>query len=70
MAKCLSALEVDEVTDAAGKKHNWRADILGALARRQRPDGSWINNGHWMEADPNLVTGYALMALSYCNPKE
>ncbi|HYT92479.1 MAG TPA: prenyltransferase/squalene oxidase repeat-containing protein [Gemmataceae bacterium] len=70
MAKCLAALELDYVIDAAGKKHNWRADILAALERRQRPDGSWSNNSHWMEADPNLVTGYALMALSYCNPKD
>ncbi len=70
MAKCLSVLELDHVVDAAGKKHDWRADILGALARRQRSDGSWANNSHWMEADPNLVTGYALMALSYCRPKQ
>ena len=70
MAKCLDALGMDYVVDAKGQKHNWRADILNALAKRQRPDGSWVNNTHWMEADPNLVTGYALMALSYCRPKE
>jgi squalene-hopene/tetraprenyl-beta-curcumene cyclase len=69
MAKCLDALGLDEVVDAKGQRHNWRADILGALAKRQRPDGGWVNNTHWMEADPNLVTGYALMALSYCRPK-
>ena len=41
--------------------------LIAALARRQRPDGSWVNdNDRWMEGDPNLVTGYALMALSYC----
>ncbi len=70
MAKCLDTLGLDEVTDAAGKKHDWRADITAALARQQRPDGSWVNNEHWMEKDPNLVTGYALMALSYCKPKK
>lgn len=69
MAKCLATLGVDEVVDAAGVRHDWRADITAALAKRQRPDGSWINENHWMEADPNLVTGYALMALSYCKPK-
>jgi squalene-hopene/tetraprenyl-beta-curcumene cyclase len=69
MAKCLATLGIDEVVDAAGNKHDWRADITAALAKRQRPDGSWINENHWMEADPNLVTGYALMALSYCKPK-
>jgi squalene-hopene/tetraprenyl-beta-curcumene cyclase len=70
MAKCLDAMGVDEVTDAEGHKHDWRADITAALAKRQRPDGSWVNNAHWLESDPHLVTGYALMALSYCKPKK
>jgi squalene-hopene/tetraprenyl-beta-curcumene cyclase len=70
MAKCLDVLGIDYVVDAKNQKHNWRADILGALAKRQQPNGSWTNNSHWMEADPNLVTGYALMALSYCRPKQ
>jgi squalene-hopene/tetraprenyl-beta-curcumene cyclase len=71
MAKSLDALGVSEVVDAKGQKHNWRADLTAALAKRQRADGSWENTaGSWMEADPNLVTGYALMALSYCRPRE
>jgi squalene-hopene/tetraprenyl-beta-curcumene cyclase len=70
MAKCLDVLGVDEVVDAAGNRHDWRADITAALARRQRPDGSWVNQNHWMEGNPQLVTGYALMALSYCKPKK
>ena len=71
MAKCLDVLGVDEVTDAKGKKHDWRADITAALAKRQKDDGSWANEqDHWMEGDPELVTGYALMALSHCKPKK
>jgi len=70
MAKCLDALGLDHVVDAKGKKHDWRKDITEALAKRQRADGSWSNVSHWMEADPNLVTGYALMALSYCKPRK
>src|SRR5262249_46082647 len=70
MAKCLDALGIDEVVDSDGVKHDWRADVTAALAKRQRPDGSWINQNHWMEADPNLVTGYALMALGHCKPKK
>jgi squalene-hopene/tetraprenyl-beta-curcumene cyclase len=69
MAKTLDTLGVDYVVDAKGAKHDWRKDITLALARQQRADGSWINDAHWMEADPDLVTGYALMALSYCRPK-
>jgi squalene-hopene/tetraprenyl-beta-curcumene cyclase len=69
MAKCLDLLGVDQLIDADGQKHDWRADITTALGKRQRPNGSWLNENHWLEADPNLVTGYALMALGYCKPK-
>ena len=69
MAKSLDALGIDYVVDAKGVKHDWRKDITEALAKRQRPDGSFHNIPNWMEADQNLVTGYALMALSYCKPK-
>lgn len=70
MAKCLDALGLDYVVDAKGVKHDWRKDITEALAKRQQSDGSFANSTqNWMEADPNLVTGYALMALSYCKPK-
>jgi squalene-hopene/tetraprenyl-beta-curcumene cyclase len=70
MAKCLDVMGVDYVKDAKGKRHDWRAEITAALAKRQKSDGSWVNIGHWMESDPNLVTGYALMALSHCKPKK
>jgi squalene-hopene/tetraprenyl-beta-curcumene cyclase len=71
MAKCLDVLGVDEVVDAKGVRHDWRAELTAALAKRQQADGSWVNeHDRWMEGDPNLVTGYALMALSYCKPKK
>src|SRR5262249_14879726 len=43
MAKCLEVMGVDEVVDAAGKKHDWRAELTAELAKRQQPDGSWRN---------------------------
>jgi squalene-hopene/tetraprenyl-beta-curcumene cyclase len=71
MAKCLDVMGVDEVTDAKGQKHDWRAEITAAIAKRQHEDGSFANDqDHWMEGDPDLVTGYALMALSHCKPKK
>jgi squalene-hopene/tetraprenyl-beta-curcumene cyclase len=71
MAKTLHVLGVDTVTDAKGVEHDWRKDLFEALAKRQRADGSWVNPAdRWMEGDPNLVTGYALMTLSYCKPKK
>ena len=70
-AKTMDVMGQDECGDAAGKKHDWRADLLAALAKRQRPDGSWVNeNDRWMEGDPNLVTGYALMALGHAKPRK
>jgi squalene-hopene/tetraprenyl-beta-curcumene cyclase len=68
-AKALDATGLDTVEGADGLKHDWRRDLRQELIRRQRPDGSWINQAdRWMESDPNLVTGYALLALSYCRP--
>jgi squalene-hopene/tetraprenyl-beta-curcumene cyclase len=71
LAKTLDIMEIDEFTDANGKKHDWRAELTAAIAKLQRPDGSFSNdNDRWMEGEPNLVTGYALMALSHCKPKK
>jgi squalene-hopene/tetraprenyl-beta-curcumene cyclase len=69
-AKTMAALDVDTFADAAGTKHDWRADLFDAIQKRQRPDGSWVNEtDRWLEGDPALVTGYVLMALGYCKPK-
>lgn len=71
LAKCLDALEIDVVETPDGKKHDWRAELVEALAKRQKDDGSWTNSvDQWMEGDPNLVTGYVLMTLSHCQPKK
>jgi squalene-hopene/tetraprenyl-beta-curcumene cyclase len=67
-AKTLRALEIDEVQSADGQRHSWRGDLISELSRRQKRNGSWFNarNSRWLEGDENLVTGYALLALSYC----
>ncbi|RLT14532.1 MAG: hypothetical protein DWI25_04715 [Planctomycetota bacterium] len=69
-AKALDVLGEDSFTDAEGIVHNWRSELADAILAKQQPDGSWINtNPRWMEGDPNLVTGYALLALTYCSPR-
>jgi squalene-hopene/tetraprenyl-beta-curcumene cyclase len=68
-AKALDAMKVDVLEDANGIKHPWRQELAAELIRRQKPDGSWINdNSRWLEGEPSLVTGYALLALAYCKP--
>lgn len=68
-AKALAALDSTSVADADGKLHDWRSELIAALAQRQQPNGAWLNeNSRWLEGDANLVTGYALLTLSYCRP--
>ncbi len=67
LAKSLAAVGDEKFTDADGKQHDWQAELVAALAKRQQADGSWVNEApRWMEGDANLVTAYALLALSYC----
>jgi squalene-hopene/tetraprenyl-beta-curcumene cyclase len=68
-AKTMSVLETPTITDAAGVSHDWRSELIAALAKRQQPNGSWVNPAdRFMEGDPNLVTAYALLALAYTRP--
>jgi squalene-hopene/tetraprenyl-beta-curcumene cyclase len=67
--KALDALGQPQFVDAQGKSHDWRRELIDELAKLQQPNGSWVNkNSRWLEGDPNLVTGYALLTLSYCRP--
>lgn len=67
--KALDATGEAIITDSDGKAHDWRSDLTAQLAKMQRPDGSWTNpQDRWFEGDPNLVTAYALLALSYSKP--
>ena len=67
--KALEAMKIDQFIDSKGNKHDWRAELRDAVIKRQQADGSWLNkNARWMEGDPNLVTGYALLTLSHCKP--
>ncbi|MFM8635263.1 MAG: hypothetical protein ACKOEX_10710 [Planctomycetia bacterium] len=66
-AKALDAFGDETFADEKGVSHVWRSELADAVIRRQQADGSWINaNPRWMEGDPNLVTAYALLALSSC----
>lgn len=65
MAKALAAVGESEFETVNGKR-DWKKDLSQQLKATQQEDGSWLNsNPRWMEGDPNLVTGYVLLALSY-----
>ena len=69
-AKALSVLKVDYVVDSNGTKNDWRKDVSTKLCEVQEKNGGWLNKqDRWYEGDPNLVTAYSLLALSYCDPK-
>ena len=69
MAKALATLDQDLFRDAKGMNHAWRVELFQELTKRQQPNGSWTNlSDRWYEGDPNLVTGYVLMALSRLRP--
>jgi len=66
-AKAMATAAIDLVQDAQGRQHDWRRELTEELARRQKPDGSWVNsNPRWMEGDAHLSTAFALLALAYC----
>jgi squalene-hopene/tetraprenyl-beta-curcumene cyclase len=67
-AKALDAAGIRTLTDADGESHFWNRELVATLAAEQQEDGSWVNDGNqrWMEGNRNLVTAYALLALSYC----
>jgi squalene-hopene/tetraprenyl-beta-curcumene cyclase len=70
-AKALAAVGDDQFVDATGTERHWRRDLVDALAQRQQDNGAWVNEStKWLEGDPNLVTAYALLALSYVPQEE
>ena len=64
MTKALTAAGVDKLKLADGREVDWRAEVSNQLLKLQKPNGAWINpEKRWWEADPVLVTSYALMTL-------
>ena len=65
LSRALQVYGVDEIPSIDGKtKHNWRAELVSALAGRQQENGSWVNSAvRWGENNPVLVTGYEVLAL-------
>jgi squalene-hopene/tetraprenyl-beta-curcumene cyclase len=68
-AKALAAIGDEKIVDAEGNAHDWRGELAAKYIALQNSDGSWVNKApRWLEGDPNLVTAYGLLCLSYCKP--
>lgn len=63
VARALEVFDSPSITDAQGKKHDWRVELIDTLAALQKPDGSWAGEERWMEDEPKLTTSYCVMAL-------
>ena len=65
LARALAAAQVERLALEGGGEVDWREELARAILKRQRPDGSWVNesNRYW-EGDPALSTSYALLALT------
>ena len=64
LAKGLRAYGRDRLQMEDGRTINWRNELIRKLLSLQDPAGRWVNsNGRYWEADPVLVTSYAMLAL-------
>lgn len=66
LSKCLDVAGISQIRDSKGVEHSWRQELTAKLASMQKPDGSWANKpDRFMEGNPDLATGYALLALAH-----
>jgi squalene-hopene/tetraprenyl-beta-curcumene cyclase len=64
MSRALTVGQQTHIADAKGVKHNWREELINAIAVRQKGDGSWRNEtDRWLEGESVLATAYAVLAL-------
>jgi squalene-hopene/tetraprenyl-beta-curcumene cyclase len=63
-AKALQAVGEPIITDAKGRRHNWREDLGRKLISLQHPEGFWVNTDKAeLQDDPILVTAFTMMAI-------
>ena len=63
-AKALQAAGDPIITDAKGRRHNWREDLGKKLIALQHPEGFWVNTDKAeLQDNPILVTAFTMMAI-------
>ncbi len=73
LSKALAAHGSEVIVKADGTRIAWREELIKKLISLQMIEadgtGYWVNSeGRWWEADPVLVTSYALLALEIALP--
>jgi len=64
-ARAMGAWGTTTIPTADGAGHDWANDLVDKLVSLQHEDGSWVNESdRWLEGDADLVTAYALTALT------
>jgi squalene-hopene/tetraprenyl-beta-curcumene cyclase len=64
LTKALTIADEDRLKLANGAEILWRDQVAVRLLKLQKSNGSWVNpEPRWWEADPVLVTCYAVMTL-------
>jgi squalene-hopene/tetraprenyl-beta-curcumene cyclase len=67
MAMTLDAYGQKVIQDKSGKQHYWANELARQIVSLQHSNGSWAStNSRYWENQPDLVTGYSLIALAYC----
>jgi|GEM_PF-1566809 len=65
IARTFNMMDMETFRSAGGVEHQWRSEIVDALATRQKSDGSWANiNPRWQEGAPILATCYVMNAFA------
>ncbi len=55
------------ILDAARRPHDWKTELTEAILKRQKADGSWVNEAdRWYEGYAPVTTSYALVSLATC----
>ncbi len=70
MSKALGLVGGDTIPSASGGAIPWKKQLIEKLSGIQGANGSWVNqDGQFWEADPVLVTSYAVLVLQNCSVK-
>ncbi len=64
LAKAMAVYGEDSFTDSRGETHQWAAEVVAALIKRQSPEGWWQNsNPKYWEGNKLMATARAVLAL-------